>query len=266
MVQSRSNPADVIRQIMVLASVIVTIVFNGLSQSIPIGGQTSADVSNTYSTYFTPANYAFAIWGLIYLLLLSFGIYQALPAQRANPTARRIGWLFVLSCVLNCLWITFFQYDLIVVSVIVIIALLLTLLVIYTRLDAGRGTASIAERLFLHLPFSVYLGWLSVATIANVSVLGISQNWGNLLGIAAPTWAAIMLGVATVIGVAVVIARRDFAYAGVFVWAFLAIINKQSEMSVVTTAWAGVLILLVISSISFMLNRRNPQSFVPRRA
>ena len=223
MVQSTSRSADILRQALVLVAVIATIAFNGLSQALPIGGRTSADVSNSYTTYFTPANYAFAIWGVIYLLLLGYGIYQALPAQRESPNVRKIGWLFILSCALNCLWITLFQYDQILVSVLVIVGLLLSLIGIYLRLDVGRSSVSTADRLLVHLPFSVYLGWLSVATIANVSVLGAAQNWGDLFGIAAPTWAAIMLGVATLVGLLIVITRRDVGYVLVFVWAFTAI-------------------------------------------
>lgn len=267
MVQSTSKTADLLRQALVLAAVIATIVFNGISQTLPIGGRTSADISNTYSTYFTPANYAFAIWGVIYLLLLGYGIFQALPSQRENPTARRIGWLFVGSCILNCLWITLFQYDQIFISLIVIVGLLLSLIAIYVQLGFGRKGASTVERWLLHLPFSVYLGWLSVATIANVAVLGAAQSWGNLFGIAEPTWAAIMLGVATVLGLIVVITRRDAAYVAVFVWAFIAIVNKQTETPVVTTtALIAVAILLVGTAASLLLSRRKPQNLVPRRA
>ncbi len=267
MTQSTSRTTDIVRQAVVLLATLATIAFNGISQSLPIGGRTSADVSNTYATYFTPANYAFAIWGIIYLLLLAYSIYQVLPSQRENPDARRIGWLYVLSCVLNCLWITLFQYDQILVSLIVIVGLLLSLIGIYLRLNVGRASVSAADRWLLHLPFSVYLGWLSVATIANVAVLGVAQNWGDLFGIAAPNWAAIMLGVATVVGLLMAITRRDVGYIAVFVWAFLAIINKQSDVQVVaTTALIAVIVLLVGLAASLLLNRRKPRNLVPRRA
>ena len=267
MTQSTSKTSDIVRQALVLIATIATIAFNGISQSLPIGGRTSADVSNTYTTYFTPANYAFAIWGVIYLLLLAYSIYQALPSQRENPSARRIGWLYVLSCVLNCLWITLFQYDQILISLIVIVGLLLSLIGIYLRLDVGRTRVSAADRWLLHLPFSVYLGWLSVATIANVAVLGVAQNWGDLFGIAAPTWSAIMLGVATLVGLLMAITRRDVGYIAVFIWAFVAIINKQSEVQVVaTTALIAVIVLLVGLASSLLLSRRSPQNLVPRRA
>ncbi len=267
MSQSNAKSVDTLRQALVLLAADATIAFNGISQSLPIGGRTSADVSNQYTTFFTPANYAFVIWGVIYLLLMGYAIYQALPTQRANPDARKIGWLFVLSCVLNCVWITLFQYDKILISVAVIVAFLLTLIAIYVRLDIGRARVSTADRLLLHLPFSVYLGWLSVATIANISVLGVAQGWGDLFGIAAPTWAAIMLVVATLLGLIMAVTRRDVGFVLVLVWAFTAIINKQAATPVVTTtATVTVITLLVVLAGSLLLRMRRSQVPAPGRA
>jgi tryptophan-rich sensory protein len=267
MSQSNSKSADLLRQVLVLVAVIVTIAFNGLSQTLPIGGRTSADVSNSYTTYFTPANYAFAIWGVIYMLLLAYSIFQALPAQRGNPNARKIGWLFILSCVLNCVWITLFQYNQILISVFVIVAFLLTLIAIYVRLDIGRARVSTAERWLLHLPFSIYLGWLSVATIANISVLGVAQKWGDLFGIGAPAWAAILLVVATLVGLILAVTRRDVGFVMVFVWAFTAIINKQSATPVVTTtALITVIVLLVVLAGSMFFTYRRSHNLVPSQA
>jgi len=267
MSQSNSKVTDTLRQGLVLLATIVTIAFNGISQSLPVGGHTSADISNKYTTFFTPANYAFAIWGVIYLLLMAFAVYQALPGQRQNPTIRKIDGLFVVSCVLNCTWITLFQNDLIVPSVLVIIAFLLTLIAIYVRLDIGRAKASTADRWLVHLPFSVYLGWLSVATIANIAVLGVAQNWGDLLGIAAPTWAAIMLVVATLVGLILAITRRDVAYVLVFVWAFTAIINKQAATPVVTTTAAiTVVVLLITLAGNILFHNRQPRGLASSQA
>ena len=267
MSQSNSKRTDILRQALVLLATIATVAFNGISQSLPIGGRTSADISNQYTTFFTPANYAFAIWGVIYLLLIGYGIYQALPSQRENPNARKIGWLFILSCILNCTWITLFQYDQILISVIVIVAFLLTLIAIYVRLDIGRAKVSTADRWLLHLPFSVYLGWLSVATIANISVLGVAQQWGDLFGIAAPVWAAIMLVVATLVGLIIATTRRDVGYVLVFVWAFTAIINKQAATPVVTTtALITLIVLLVVLAGSILFHYRQLRSLVPGRA
>jgi tryptophan-rich sensory protein len=258
MSQSKSNAPDILRQAVVLLAAIATIAFNGLSQSIPIGGHTSADISNKYTTFFTPANYAFAIWGVIYLLLIMFSVYQALPSQRQNPNARKVGWLFVLSCVLNCTWIVLFQYEQILPSVIVIIIFLLTLIAVYLRLEIGGAGVSTWDRWLIHLPFSVYLGWLSVATIANISVLGVAQNWGDPLGIAAPIWSAVMLVVATLIGVILAIIRRDAGFVLVLVWAFIAIIDKQAATPVITTTaliTVGVLLMTLAGSITARYRR-----------
>ncbi|MCC7448916.1 MAG: tryptophan-rich sensory protein [Anaerolineae bacterium] len=266
MSQSNSRTGDIVRQVLVLLATIITVAFNSISQALPVGGRTSADVSNQYTTFFTPANYAFAIWGVIYLLLLSFSIYQALPSQRQNPQMRKISGLYILSCVLNCVWITLFQYDQILFSVIVIVAFLLTLIAIYMQLNTGRVQASRWDRWLLHLPFSVYLGWLCVATIANISVLGVAQNWGNLLGIAAPIWAAIMLVVATAVGLIFAVARRDVGFIMVFVWAFTAIISKQTATPVVTTTAAIMVVVLLIGlGAGLLFNHRPQRNLVPSR-
>jgi translocator protein len=267
MSQSNTKTTDTLRQALVLVAAIATIAFNGISQAIPVGGRTSADVSNQYTTFFTPANYAFAIWGVIYLLLLAFGIYQALPSQRENPNTRKISWLFILSRILNCAWLILFQSDQILVSVVVILTFLLTLIVIYVRLDIGRTKVSTAARWLLHLPFSVYLGWLCVATIANISVLGVAQNWINPLGIDGPIWAAIMLVVATIVGLIIATTRRDVGFVLVFVWAFTAIINKQSATPVVTTtALVTVIVLLVVLAGSILLNYQRSRTLKQKGA
>ncbi|MBX3086734.1 MAG: tryptophan-rich sensory protein [Anaerolineae bacterium] len=262
-----SKSAHIVRQVLVLVAVIATIVFNGLSQAIPIGNQTSADVSNRYPTYFTPANYAFAIWGVIYILMIVYGVYQALPSQRENPRAIKIAWLFILTCILNCVWIVLFQTEQLALSLVVILAFLLTLIAIYLRLDIGKGTASNGDRWCLQLPFSVYLGWVSVATIANVSLLGVAQNWGDLFGIPASTWSAIMLVVATVLGLIMTFTRRDVGYVAVFIWAFVAIINKQAAVPLITTtALIAVNVLLIAAIVSVVMRMRPPQQLRPTGA
>ena len=262
MTASPYKSADRLRQILVLVATLVTIAFNGLSQSLPIGGRTSAEVSNTYTTFFTPANYAFSIWGVIYLLLLGFALYQALPAQRENVHARKIGGLYLLTCALNCTWITVFQSNLIPLSFALIVAFLVTLIAIYRRLDVGRAPVSRSDRWLIQLPFSVYLGWLSVATIANGAVLGVALEQTDPLGIAGPTWAAMMLVVATALGAFIVTTRRDLAYVLVFIWAFVAIINKQSATPVVTTtALVAVIVLIVVSAGRLILGQRKANLF-----
>lgn len=267
MSKTNSKPNDLLRSVLVLIAAIATVAFNGISQAIPVGGRTSADVSNQYTTFFTPANYAFAIWGIIYLLIMAFAIYQVLPSQRQNPNTRKVSWLFILSCILNCVWITLFQYDQILISVIVIIGFLLSLIAIYVRLDVGHTKVSTADRWLVHLPFSVYLGWLCVATIANISVFGVAQGWTDPLGIAGPTWAAIMLVVASMVGLIIAITRRDVGFILVFGWAFMAIVNKQSATPIVsTTALIMTVVLVVALAGSMVINYRHSHSLVAGQA
>jgi hypothetical protein len=152
--------------------------------------------------------------------------------------------------------------------VVVIVAFLLTLIAIYLRLDIGRisvsNGVSNTDRWLIHLPFSVYLGWLSVATIANISLFGVAQNWGDPLGIAAPVWAAILIVVATLVGLILATTRRDAGFVLVLVWAFIAIINKQAGTPVVTTtALICVIVLLVVLAASLFLSHRRPQTLAP---
>lgn len=265
MSQSNTSPSsqssDILRQVLVVVSTVITIGYNGLSQTIPIGGQTSAQVSNRYETFFTPANYAFAIWGVIYLLLAAYSVYQALPAQRTNPLARASGWLYILTGVLNCVWITLFQTNQLAISVLVIAGFLAALAAIYARLNSHHGRVSLADRWFIYVPFSVYMGWVSVATIANVALFGVASNWGNLLGIDATAWAAIMLVVASVVGGVIASTQRDIGFIAVFVWAFLAIVNKQAATPLVTnTALIMVGVLIVVLGVSLALNSRRPEA------
>ena len=96
---------DIVRQVVNLLATVATITINGLANALPLNGQTTGEISDRFDVYFVPAGYVFSIWGLIYLALSAFAVYQALPAQRENPHLRRIGYLFALSCVANSAWI-----------------------------------------------------------------------------------------------------------------------------------------------------------------
>ena len=272
---TKASSTDTIRQVAVLAATIATVAYNGYSQVAKVGGNTSADISNKYFTYFTPANYAFSIWGIIYTLMFAFAIYQVLPSQRTNPNTRKVAVPYMITCVLNCVWITVFQFDQIAISMGLIVLFLAALVVIYVRLGIGFTAVSAVERLTLHLPFSVYTAWLCVATIANASALGVSLNPGlgainnsaSFLGIASPTWAAIMLVVATLVGAIIAFTRRDIGFVAVFVWAFTAIISKQAGVTVVTTT-AGITsaVLVIVLAAGLVIKMRRPQPLAPARA
>jgi len=233
-------------------AVIATVLVNALATTLALNGKTTAEVSDSYPTLVTPAGYVFSIWGVIYTLLLVFAVYQALPLKGEKLFLRQISFLFVLSSVLNISWLFLWHYEQINLSVILMFALLVTLIAIYIRLQIGRSDAPLREKLCVQLPFSVYLGWITVASIANVSVALTAVNWDGW-GLEAITWAELVIIVALIITLAVIVTRRDVAYSLVIVWALVGIIIKQIEnQGIVMTAGISVAAILV-ALVAFIL-------------
>lgn len=238
---------DIVRQIAVLLSTIGVIVVNGLATALPLNGQGTGEISDRFDVFFVPSGYVFSIWGLIYLALIGYSIYQALPAQRENPRLQRSGWLYVLSCAANIAWIFLWHYEMFGWTIVAMVALLLLLIAIYLRLGTGFSRVPAAEAWLVRVPFSIYLGWITVATIANATTLLDYLNWGGW-GISPEWWTVIMLVAATIIASAVSITRGDIAYVAVIVWAFVDIALKHSDTMIVTVAaWvAAVFVALTL--------------------
>lgn len=246
---------DTLRQIITVIGVLATIAVNGLANALPLNGQQTGEVSNRFPIYFVPAGYVFAIWGVIYLGLLAYAVYQAQPAQRENPRLRSIGGLFGLASVANIAWIFLWHYEAFPATLVVMGALLVSLIAIYLRLGIGRTQAARAETWMVRVPFSVYLGWITVATVANASQLFYSLGWnGGAIGPQA--WAVILLAVAVAVGLLMTITRRDAGYLLVLAWAFIGIALKHAGAPLVSiSAWVatGAVAVLVIWSL---LSRR----------
>jgi hypothetical protein len=233
------------------ATVLIALAVNVLANALPLNGQNTGAISDKFKVFFVPAGYVFAIWGVIYVGWLAFAVYQALPAQRNNPRLERIGWLFAFSNLANAAWLFTWHYELLSLSVVVMLSLLLSLIAIYVRLDIGRARVTIIEKLCVDIPFGVYLGWISVATIANITDLLYYWKWDGW-GIAPQVWAVIMLVVASAIALAMAWTRGDVAYLLVIVWAFVGIAIKQSAAPLVAnTAWlmTGVVALMIPLSV-----------------
>jgi benzodiazapine receptor len=212
-------------------------------------------VSDLYSNPFTPAGYVFAIWGIIYALLLVFVIYQALSKQKDKPFQKQIGALFILSSVFNVVWLFLWQYGYIVVSVVLMFAFLATLSAIYLRLGIGKSSAVRTEKFCVHLPFSVYLGWITVAAIANVAAALVSVGW-NGFGLSAETCAIIAMSIALTVTLAVIVARKDIAYSLVVVWALAGIAVKQNTYpSIATVAEIASAVILIALALSLAVRR-----------
>lgn len=228
---------DTWRQIIVIVTFLLTVTVNGLANALPLNGQLTGEISDSFNVVFVPAGYVFSIWGLIYLALAGFTVYHSLPAQKTNPLMRKIGYLFAFSNLANAAWIYFWHYNYFVVTLILMLILLALLITIYLRLDIGRKKYSTVEKWLVTVPFSIYLGWITVATIANLTAVLKDLGW-NGFGISGQIWTIVLLAAAVIISALMSFTRRDIAYNLVLVWAFIGIGMK----------WMGVYSDVVISS------------------
>lgn len=203
------------------------LVMNYLATALPIAGRTPAEVSDMFPTLFTPAGFTFSIWGIIYLLLIGFAGYQIRFFNKALPAfLEKTGWLFVLSCAANAGWLLAFHHLQIGLSLFIMLVLLGSLVAIYLGLNDGPTRPSAAERWLVRLPFSIYLGWITVATIANTSIFLTHAGWSGEPG-GAPFWTAGVIAAAVGVGVLALWRRGDVGFALVIVWALYGIFSKR---------------------------------------
>jgi len=242
------------RQIILLVATAVTLGMNYLSNALPLFGNSNKEVSDSLPNAFTPAGATFAVWGPIFLGLLAFAIYQAMPAQR-GPRLDPLAWPFLLANVLNVAWLLAFQSLNYGPSVLIMLALLGTLVILYLRIRELRPLG--AEPLALGLPISLYLSWISVATIANITAFLVSQGFtAGLLGLSAQTWAAVLVVIAGLIGVFFLVRFRDYAFAAVLLWAFYGVYAARTEITVVVLGVALAAALVVAGGV---LTARRPR-------
>jgi hypothetical protein len=242
-----SADADFRRQLTTLIAIIGSIVVNTVSNIFPPNGLNVGTLSNTLlaPVQVTPANYAFAIWGLIYTGLIGFGIYQLQPSQRQNPRLQQSGYFLAIACVAQCAWIYLFLARLFILSVVAMFGILLSLIWLYRRLEIGRERVSQPERWFIQLPISIYLSWISVATIVNVASTLYIRDW-NGWGIAPTGWTVMMMVVSAGIATVVVTQRHDIAYLLVTVWTLVAIAIRQIQTPPIAVAGVVLAIALIL--------------------
>ena len=246
---------DTLRQISVILTILATISVNGLANALPINGQNTGEISDRFEVYFVPAGYVFSIWGLIYLGLIAFAIFQALPAQRENPRLRAAGWWVSLGGLANIAWIFLWHYEQFPLTLVAMLVLLATLIVTYLRLEIGRSAVSAAERWAVRLPFSIYLGWITVATVANVTSLLDFLQWDGF-GIAPEIWMAIVLAAVLVIAALMNFTRRDVAYAAVILWALAGISVKHAAVpAVAIPTWITFGLVLLTLAMAFYVRK-----------
>ena len=224
---------NTVRQIAVIIVVLVTIIINILADALPINGLNTGKISDNFHVLFVPAGYVFAIWGLIYIGLLTYAAYQALPAQKDNPRMQTTGWWVVLGCLANIMWIFLWHFELFLGTLAAMLVLLASLIATYLRLATGETKVSPVETWMVRIPFSIYLGWITVATIANVTDVLSYLKW-NKFGFSDGAWMLAILFTVVVISGLMSFTRRDVVYVAVILWALAGIGVKFPQEGLVT--------------------------------
>lgn len=246
-------------QVFNIIALVATIIINYLSNTGIFNGNTMATVSDKYHNYFTPAGYAFSIWGLIYLGLIAFVIYtgRSLFNNSKNDwPVLEVGWWFVISCAANCLWVIAWLYDFTGLSVIIMVILLLSLIKIIFATRMELDDVQLKKIAFVWWPFCLYSGWITVALVADVSAWLTKINW-NGFGISQTLWAIIMIVVAGIINLLITWKRnmREFAIVGAWALVAIAVANWNNNQSIKIIALLIAAILLVSTSIHAYKNR-----------
>jgi hypothetical protein len=251
-------------QILNLVGLIGVLTMNYLANALPLGGRTTGELSDQYPSLITPAGLTFSIWGVIYLLLIVFAIRQArglFNSGQAPPDyVGKIGGWFFVNALLNMAWLFAWHYQRIPLSLLIMLGILGSLLIIYQRLGIGANRqAARSERNWVWPAFSIYLGWITVATIVNVSVFLLDAGWGGW-GLTPEAWTIVMLIISVAIGLLILFRRGDLWYNVVLIWAYIGILLKQTAppgdyVSIGFTA-LGLAVVLLVVSIVVVIRRR----------
>jgi hypothetical protein len=259
-----SNSSSKLLIVANLVALIATFIVNTYAGVLGLNGRTTGAISDLYPVLITPPGYVFLIWTVIYFLLLAFAVYQALPSKVGAAFHQKISYYFILSCAANMVWLFLWHWGYVVISVVPMFLLLLCLIIIYIRLGIGKGKVPFVERLAVHLPFSVYLGWITVAPIANVAAAFNSLGLDGL-GLGDVTWTALVMAIAILITVVILFTRGDIAYSLVIIWALAGVAVKQSAIqTLVTTSIAGIVIIALMLVAVTVLRMRGGSRRVER--
>jgi hypothetical protein len=254
-------------QILNLIGFIATVIVNFLAVLLPIGGNTTEELSDALPNLFVPQGITFSIWTIIYIFLGLFSVYQIRDIFKTDKIEMKyldnIGYFFIIGSIANVTWIVLWHYKLVPLSLILMIILLLSLIMIYLRLKIGKSEISRIEKVAVHVPFSIYLGWITVATIANVTAvivdLGLnSYGWPEqaFFGLLPVILTIVVIIVAVLITFAMLILRKDYAYSLVIVWALLGIFIKQFASNLTVGITALISSIIIVVGIIYVIIRK----------
>ena len=250
------SPSIMLLAVLNVIGFIGVVVVNALANALPLAGKGTGELSDQYPNLFVPSGLTFSIWGIIYILLaiyVTYGLVQSIRMPAPGVSfMQRIGFLFLISCCANVAWIFFWHHELLPASLTTMVILLGTLAAIYLRLNVGRSAAAPTERYLVQMPMSVYFGWITVATIANVTALLVSYKWGRF-GLSEQLWAIVMIGIATALVLVMLFNRNDIFYALVVDWAVVGILLKRTADSRAPAQGVIVASIVGISVISLAI-------------
>ncbi len=244
-------------------SVIATIIVNALAVLLPLNGKTTQELSDALPNLFVPAGITFSIWSIIYTFLIIFMLYQIYDFSKKGKTdinyLEKIGGWFILAGLANIIWIFLWHYEQVTLSLLAMLVLLVSLIMIYLRLDIGKSKISLKEKIAVHTTISIYLGWITVATIANVTAVLVKLDVGELF-LGQVTWTILVLIVATIITALVIFTRKDIAYSLVIIWALLGIAIKRLsddpiygvQTNIAITASIAILVIFAVILVDFI--------------
>ena len=233
---------------------------NVVSVVVPLNGRTVGEIADSFHALFEPAAYAFSIWGLIYLALLAFAVYQLLPSQWNNPRIRATDGLFAASCLANAGWLFAWHFGFYILSVTAILVLLFALSAIYLfqrSVECRRIAPQWTERLFVLAPFSLYLAWICVSAIANAAAL---LPWAGFkgLGVSAMGWAVIFSFLTAVLSVFMSLRHRELVFPAVIIWALAGEIIRQSRLQEIVVGCVVAVGAVVVGAIAGLVFGRQP--------
>ena len=254
---------------------VIAFAVSNLSQLKIFGGVTNATISNKYDTVFTPAGVTFAIWGVIYLSLFGFTIYHLIKAYQDDLNAEasvailKIGNLFIINNIATTFWVFAFTYEYLLLSMLLIIIQLITLLMIFIKLNLWDTQQSFKNKLFTQFPLSIYFAWLCVATVANISLYLVSVGVTNLFGVTEVQWATALICVVTLITLFIIGKKKNFYFGLVVIWALYGIQMKRTAIdpvefaSLIKLCWMGIGILAITSALElFKITKSNKKEQV----
>lgn len=253
--QLRNRPQNRAQAYVVVSGLVTTLAVNMLANILPLNGRTTGQVAQGFHELFRPAAYVFGVWGLIYAGLVLFAVFQLLPSQRGNSRLDTVRVPFLWSCVANVAWLFLWHYELFSATLGAMALLLGSLIVINQRLHWGEGTQSTGELLCVEAPFRVYLAWISVASLANLSIWVEAQRLMPT-GLSPEVFAMALILIASLVSTLVALFKHDALYLAVVVWALIGIaVRNGPSSSVGGVAMAGVLALGALIVHALLWNR-----------